>query len=395
MKPRILLLAPQPFYQERGTPIAVRAMAAFLASKGAEVDLLTLHEGTNPGIAGVRIHRIPNLRWIRRVPPGFSLQKLVCDVMLFCLAQRMVRFGGYSYVHAVEESVFFALFFRWRYGVPYVYDMDSSMPEQMAGSSFLFRALLPLLRRCEAAAVRHAMVVVPVCDALAELARRGGARQVALVRDAPLIRPEDVREAAPSQAGPRSAARQTRFTYIGNLAEYQGIELLLRSFQLALQKGSLAVLTIVGGTALEVEEYQQRCRRLQISERVSLIGSQPIERLRDYLVDSDVLVSPRLGGNNTPMKIYTYLQSGKPILATRIPAHTQVLSAETAWLVEPEPAQMAQAIAHIAEDATLRAQLGRRAQAEARARFSAEAHAASLEAFWGQIVAHVAAGSIA
>ena len=50
-----------------------------------------------------------------------------------------------------------------------------------------------------------------------------------------------------------------------------------------------------------------------------------------------MLVSPRLKGLNTPMKIYSYLDSGSAVLATRLRTHTQVLDDGIAYLVEPEP----------------------------------------------------------
>ena len=46
-----------------------------------------------------------------------------------------------------------------------------------------------------------------------------------------------------------------------------------------------------------------------------------------------MLVSPRIRGTNTPLKIYSYLRSGKPIVATDLLTHTQVLSPEVARLV--------------------------------------------------------------
>ena len=41
----VLVFAPQPFFQERGTPIAVRLLVEELADAGYTVDLLTFHEG--------------------------------------------------------------------------------------------------------------------------------------------------------------------------------------------------------------------------------------------------------------------------------------------------------------------------------------------------------------
>ena len=54
----ILLLAPQPFYQERGTPIAVRMLVETLCQAGNQVDLLTYHEGEDISLPGLKIYRI-------------------------------------------------------------------------------------------------------------------------------------------------------------------------------------------------------------------------------------------------------------------------------------------------------------------------------------------------
>ena len=51
----VLLLAPQPFYRERGTPIAVRLLAETLCSLGHAVDLLVYHEGEDISFPGLRL----------------------------------------------------------------------------------------------------------------------------------------------------------------------------------------------------------------------------------------------------------------------------------------------------------------------------------------------------
>jgi glycosyltransferase involved in cell wall biosynthesis len=56
---------------------------------------------------------------------------------------------------------------------------------------------------------------------------------------------------------------------------------------------------------------------------------------------ADVLVSPRLHGTNTPLKIYEQLASGRPLVATRIWSHTQVLDESVCFLVDPTPESLA------------------------------------------------------
>jgi glycosyltransferase involved in cell wall biosynthesis len=75
-----------------------------------------------------------------------------------------------------------------------------------------------------------------------------------------------------------------------------------------------------------------------------------------------VLVSPRCRGVNTPFKVYTYLASGRPLVATRIPTHTQLLDDTLAFLVEPSAEGLAAGIrAALADppEARRRAERGR------------------------------------
>src|SRR5262249_48393833 len=75
-----------------------------------------------------------------------------------------------------------------------------------------------------------------------------------------------------------------------------------------------------------------------------------------------LLASPRVRGTNTPFKVYTYLASGRPLVATRIPTHTQILDDSLAFLVEPTPAGIAGGIRQALADpveARKRAERGR------------------------------------
>jgi glycosyltransferase involved in cell wall biosynthesis len=81
-------------------------------------------------------------------------------------------------------------------------------------------------------------------------------------------------------------------------------------------------------------------------------------------------VSPRIRGTNTPLKIYSYLRSGRPILATDLLTHTQVLTPDIARLVEPEPEAFAEALAALLDDGAARAALADRARRVAEEKYS-------------------------
>ena len=69
---KILLLAPQPFYTQRGTPIAIRNLAAVLGEAGHEIDLLTFPGGSNVDLKNTRIRRLWKIPFFGDVPVGFS-----------------------------------------------------------------------------------------------------------------------------------------------------------------------------------------------------------------------------------------------------------------------------------------------------------------------------------
>ncbi|HEY7503067.1 MAG TPA: glycosyltransferase family 4 protein [Gemmatimonadales bacterium] len=381
---KILLLAPQPFFQARGTPIAVRRVLEFLTGRGHQVDVLTYHEGSDVEIPNCRIVRIPRLPGIRNIRPGFSLKKVLCDlVMLFGCARLMHR-TRYDLVHAVEESAFIAAALQPLTGVPYVYDMDSSLAEQMIDSHPGLRVVGPILRRCEAMAVRRSAGVLTVCAALQEIARgHAPGTPVGRVEDTTLLssneRINGAKYLPPETEGAPVAM------YVGNLERYQGIDLLLEGFRHTLDQMEQARLVIVGGQRDDIERYGRRASALGIGRAVHFLGPKPISQLGDLLREADVLVSPRLKGTNTPMKIYSYLDSGTAVLATRLRTHTQVLTDRTAYLVDPEPLALGSGLAALLKDDSLRKRLAAEAKDHVRREFTPEAARRKLESFYTMI----------
>ena len=179
----------------------------------------------------------------------------------------------------------------------------------------------------------------------------------------------------PSDGGPVAM-------YVGNLESYQGIDLLLEGFRHTLNRVPKAKLVIVGGRDADIAHYRGRAQRLGIDRSVVFTGPRPIGILPELLRQADVLVSPRLKGLNTPMKIYSYLDSGSAVLATRLRTHTQVLDDGMAYLVEPEPVAFGRGLAELMADPELRARLASSAKAYVQREHTPEAARRKLEAFY-------------
>ncbi len=375
---RVLLLAPHPFYQERGTPIAVDLLLQALSRRGCEVDVVTFPEGEDRRYPGVTIHRTRPFPSMRGFRPGFSLKKLYTDAFLARLARRLARERKPHVIHAVEEAAFIARGLCRRLGIPYVYDMDSSLARQLVEKMPWLKPADGFFRWMEARAIRDALAVVPVCPALADLARERGARYVHLLSDISLL-PET---ATPP---PPSAAARFRFTYIGNLESYQGVDLLLDGFAIAHRSASDIELSIVGGAPVHVERYRARAAALGLGDAVQLVGPRPTSNLPALFAEAGALVSPRIRGDNTPMKIYSYLDSGRPLLATNLPTHTQVLSPDVALLADPNPDSMAEGLLRLARDPELCSRLAGKARALAREKYSRAAFEAAVHRLYDYV----------
>ncbi|MFQ5669014.1 MAG: glycosyltransferase family 4 protein [Acidobacteriota bacterium] len=385
---RILTLAPHPFFQDRGTPIAVRLLVTVLAAAGHEVDLLTFHEGKDVPLANVRLHRIPALPGVRNIRPGFSLKKVLCDLVLLWRCVSLVRAGRYQLVHAVEESVFIALLVKKLFGIPYLYDMDSSMWRQLQDKYRWLRLFRGLLSGCERAAIRQSAGVVAVCRSLEEEAlRHQPSRMVLRLEDISLLAP--VADSGTTMDADLGVPRPFAL-YVGNLESYQGIDLLIESMRILATEGSPGNLALVGGNDADIERYRWTCREMGIEDRVFLLGRRPIEKLGSLLAQADVLVSPRIHGDNTPMKIYSYLDAGKPIVATRLPTHTQVLDDEVACLVDPDPVSFCAGLAAVFRDREWAAVLGRHARVLAQREFTRAAFERKLTGFYQLLAAGLA-----
>ncbi len=382
----ILVIAPQPFFQNRGTPIAVRLLVSELARLGHDVHLLVFHEGEDVTLPGVHLHRIPAIWGIKNIPPSLSLKKIVCDVFMFFKAIGLMRRRHFAVIHAVEEAAFMAMLLKMISNTPYIYDMDSSLAQQIVEKFSFLRPLSPALQFCERLAIQGSCGVVAVCRALQDIALAHAPKKL-------IVRLEDISLLEEATASSDEDLRQSLrivgpiMLYVGNLEKYQGIDLLLQSFQLALHQGCRGNLVIIGGTPETITAYKKYAEELGVADHTFFCGPRPVALLGHYLAQADILLSPRVQGNNTPMKLYSYLDSGKAVLATNLPTHTQVLTDDFACLVAPERQSMAAGMAKLLDNPKLCIRLGENGRQVARENYSLAAFRAKLADFYSRVFA--------
>jgi glycosyltransferase involved in cell wall biosynthesis len=354
---KALVIAPQPFFSPRGTPFSVYYRTLVMAQEGVEVDFLTYGEGEDVDIPGCRIIRVPRLAFLGPVKIGPSLKKLILDVFMALRTTALLLTNKYAFVHAHEEAVFICRFLKPVFRFKLVYDMHSSLPQQLTNFEFTTsKTLIGLFQRLERSSLEAAAAVITICPDLADYALSEGVdpEKHFLIENSIF---EDVRV----MDGPRASGGAAPdppyvpddgplIVYAGTLEAYQGIDTLVRAFATVRKARPEVRLLIAGGTPAQVAELSALAEDLCVSSATVFTGLVPKDVAREYLSRATVLVSPRRSGTNTPLKVYEQLASGKPLVATNIWSHTQVLNDSVCYLVEPEPESMARGLLQALED---------------------------------------------
>ncbi len=355
---KTLVIAPHAFYIDRGTPIDLDILLRALSTLGYTVEACVYHEGRERSYPGLTIHRIQPPSFLQQIGPGFSAKKLLADVYLFMLAWRRFRKLRPDIVHAGEEAVFFARFLKLIYGTPYVYDMDSSIAQQLVEKKPWLRPLAWFFDACESHSIKHALACAPVCHALADLAKVRGAKHIETLHDISQLADPDRPAVGMLHDKLKLPKGRPILMYVGNFERYQGVDLLLEGFAAARSTHNADIdLVLAGGSEPDITAYKQKAQALGITDRAHFLGRWPADKLDELLAEADILTAPRIMGINTPQKIFPYMHAGKAVLLTDLPTHTQIVSDAQVALAKPDPASFGQAIAQLAADPHKRAQL--------------------------------------
>ena len=371
---RILMIAPQPFFESRGAPFCIYQHIKALVTLGYEIDLVTYPIGKRVDLPGLRIYRAPALPFIRGVKPGPSMLKFPLDLLVFLTALWRLCRRRYAYIHTHEEAGVMGALLAPVFGCSHLYYMHSDLSQVVASSEFTqSRLLMRVVKAVQKFMLRRADAVVAFYPEIAS-----AAKAIAPGKRVYMILPPAVDEDLP-EASEASIAQLRQhlqlgegpvFLYTGTLESYQGIDIWLKSAHSLRAEFPSARFVIAGGRPEQVEKLRLLAEKLDVADLVRFAGQRPLEEMPRYMGVADILVSPRSKGTHTPLKLYTYLRSGKPVLATDILAHTQILTSDIALLVPATPDGLAQGAMELLKDQDRAKALGIHARQVAEQRYS-------------------------
>jgi glycosyltransferase involved in cell wall biosynthesis len=374
---KILMIAPEPFFEPRGTPFSEYHRIRALLELGHTVDLVTYPFGKDVALPGLRLFRCLRPPFVHDVRIGPSWAKVFLDFAIALTTIRRAASERYDAVHSHEEGSFIGIVLAGLLGIPHLYDMHSSLPQQLRNFAFSkSRLLIGAFSWMERLVIRRSKVVIVICPQLEETVR-------GIDRDVPTVLIENApgfgdtpREGSGARvrSGLGLAADSPVVLYTGTFEAYQGLDLLFAAARVVLAARPDARFVLAGGRPEQIDRAKEQASDQGVADSVVFAGQRPAEEIPEYLDAADVLVSPRSHGTNTPLKIYQYLRSGRPIVATRLLTHTQVLDDEVSFLTAATPEGFAAGILTALSDRARAQEVGEQARRLAETKYSYEAY---------------------
>ena len=378
---RVAMIAACPFPWPRGTPVRVQRIAEAVAQRGHAVHVATYHLGEALADAPYAVHRIRDVPGYRRTEPGPTLGKLLrLDPMLVGLLRRLHREYRFDLVHAHHyEGLLVAS--RALRGVPIVYDahtlLTSELPTYPLGvPRGLIRAVAPWL---DGHLPRRADRVIAVSDAIRDALTALGAAAADRVH----VIPNGVEwECFPTER--QSAAEGGPVIFTGNLAPYQGVDLMLEAFALLHARRNDVRLMIV--TDSPFAPFEPLARRLGVLDAVDVRRATFAEQPA-LLAAASVAVNPRIRSAGIAQKLLNYMAAGLPIATFEGSAGPVRHEVSALRVPDGDTTAMAAAMERLLTDRPLARALGDAAREHVRREFSWEQVAARVEAVYLEAIA--------
>jgi glycosyltransferase involved in cell wall biosynthesis len=331
----ILMIAPTSFFADYGNHIRIWQEAKALQSIGHRVAIATYHNGDD--MPGIEIHRSWDVPWIKRAMVGSSRHKLYLDAALSYRALAVGLRLRPTIIHAhIHEGALIGAALKRVLRVPLIFDYQGSLTSEMIDHHFLSGSdsrLYRPLRRLEHWIDYQADALITSSHNAAEMLGDFGFPADRLYT---VIDGIDTERFQPFDGSPSWEAERRRLraelgipagrrvvAYVGVLAPYQGINVLMEAAQQLLPTMPDLHFLIMGYPG--VDRYQALVNSLDIADHVTLPGRILYRDLHAYLALGDVAVAPKMSETEGSGKIPNYMAMGLPIVTFDTPVSREYL----------------------------------------------------------------------
>jgi glycosyltransferase involved in cell wall biosynthesis len=351
---KILMIAPTPFFSDRGCHVRIFEEIKGLKSLGHDVTIYTYHLGKDP--EGVNIKRIKNVPSYTKTSAGPSYKKIYLDLLLLSKLLKDVKKEDYDIIHAhLHEGAGIGMILKYFKKIPMIFDYQGSLVKEMRDHKYLNnKPLKSIFKKIEKKINNSSKYLLTSSTKSKESLEEEGYKNVISFLDWVDTEKFNKKDATKLKEELNLKDKQV-ITFLGVLSKYQGTDLLLNTIPLVIKEIPDAHFLIAGYP--NVELYKEKAKELGISEHVTFTGQIDYNLAPEYISTGDITISLKLSKTEANGKLYNYMACGIPTIATNNEINKEILQ-ETGIYVEPNIKDCSEKIISLLKNENLRRKLG-------------------------------------
>lgn len=346
---KVLMIAPTPFFADRGCHMRILGEIRALQNLGYEIVLCTYHIGRD--IPGIKTERIIKIPWYHKLEAGSSWHKFYIDILLFLKSLRVFWREKPDIIHGhLHEGAILGHFVRklsFR-KVPLVFDSQGSLTKELLTYSFfkegsLLQRLFWSIERWISKMPEYTVGSnVSVSEFMVQKMHLPVARVDTVIDGVhgDFFDQKNVHGDLREKLG--IDPRKRVVLYTGALLKSKGIDYLWQAIPRVLDKTSDCFFVIVG---YPVETSKAFVESLGIGDKVLFVGQVDYFQLPSYLYLADLAVDPKLDeAGEASGKIINYMGAGLPIVCFEGPNNRKFLGEDGIFARSGDPVDLADKI---------------------------------------------------
>lgn len=360
---RILMLAPTPYFSDRGCHVRIYEEARSLIRLGHEVCIVTYHLGRD--MPGVKVVRIPYVPWYRKLEAGPSWHKPFLDLLLLLKAFRTARVFRPHLIHAhLHEGTLLGYILKLILRLPLLFDYQGSLSgESLNHGFFRDRSLLHKVFIAVERAINSCadFIITSSSHGCSELIKDWGVTPKKICTlidgvDTDIFQPCSRSDARRDLKIPEEARV---VVYLGLFNSYQGVDMLLDAIA-QVRREVVGVHFLLMG--FPDEDYRRRAKEMGIDDIITFTGRVPYDRAPFLLSAGDLAVSPKLAQTEANGKLFNYMACGLPTVTFDSTVNREILGTNGIYAKYGDVNSLAVCIATTLNNKALMAESGQRSR---------------------------------
>ncbi len=385
---KILMIAPTPYFFDRGCHVRIYEEARTLISRGHKVRIVTYNLGRD--LPPVPVDRTLKIPWYSKRDAGPSWHKLYIDLLLLCTTLKVAKNFRPDLIHAhLHEGAFIGWFVARFQSVPLLFDYQGSLGGELLNHGF-FRSgtvIHKLFSYLEGWINRLAdQIITSSTPGKGELIKEWKLQETRVIS-----LPDGV-DTTVFRHFSRAAARERLkldeevpvIIYLGLLNSYQGVDLLIHAARLMIQQGRNFHLVIMG---FPEEEYRQLADDLNIASFVTFTGRVDYSDAPQLLAAADLAVSPKISETEANGKLLNYMACGLPVVAFDTPVNREIMGDDGIYAVFADVVDLARCLSNALSDREGLRQRGRQMRGRVIEQLSWDIRVLELESVYRKLLA--------